>query len=390
MKRTFWLLYALVAAFAGPAANAAANDPVHIDAILSLTGPAAFIGNGEAQTLKALEEVVNRQGGIHGRPVAFDVHDDQSNPQTAIQLMNQIVVRHPAAIIGTGFTATCNAIMPLSRDHGPVTYCLTPGVHPAAGSYAFSASIGTLQLAPVMLRFFAGKGLRKIAMIASTDASGQDMDEAVTAALELPEFRSIEMVSREHFNVADVSVAAQIARMKAAAPQAAIAWTAGTGFGTVLRGFNDAAFELPIIGGNGNMILSQLAQYTGFVPRELYLPGPRSIAETGVGKGPIRDAQTPYFAALKAAGMHSDIPPTMAWDPAMIVIEALRKLGPDTTPDKVRAYIENLHGWAGIDGIYDFANGSQRGLGETNAVMLRYDGSKRAFITASKPGGAPL
>ena len=77
----------------------------------------------------------------------------------------------------------------------------------------------------------------------------------------------------------------------------------------------------------------------------------------------------------------------MAWDPAMILIDALRKLGPDAPPDKVRAYIEGLHSWAGILGIYDFRDRSQRGLGEQNAVMLRYDGAKNAVTTVSRPMG---
>jgi branched-chain amino acid transport system substrate-binding protein len=132
--------------------------------------------------------------------------------------------------------ATCNAIMPLSRANGPVTYCITPGVHPPAGSYAFSANIGTDAIAPVMLRFLKLKGWHKVAMIASTDASGQDMDEAMNAALARPEFKgSIDMVAREHFSVSDPTVSAQVARMKAAQPQAIIAWTAGTGFGTTTR-----------------------------------------------------------------------------------------------------------------------------------------------------------
>ena len=80
------LKYVLVALLAGAlslpasAPGAAAAEPYPIYTILSLTGFAAFIGQGEVATLKAAEGVINSTGGIHGRPVQFVVQDDQSNP----------------------------------------------------------------------------------------------------------------------------------------------------------------------------------------------------------------------------------------------------------------------------------------------------------------------
>ena len=379
------ILGAIVAGTMTTAAPAASNDPVKIDTILSLTGTAAFLGTGEAATLKILEGVVNKRGGINGHPVEFVVVDDASVPATAVQAMNQIMSRKPAAVLGTGFTATCSAIIPVTRANGPVTYCLTPGIHPPAHAYAFSANVGTESMAPSMLRFFKEKGWTKFAFMSSTDASGQDVENAVATAMQRPEFKSMTLVDKEHFNVTDISVAAQIERMKSAQPQAVIFWTAGTGFGTLLRNAHDAGFDLPIMGGNANEVYAQLAQYKAFLPKELYFPSPRSIAEGGALPGPIHDAQATYFAAFRAANTRPDLTATMAWDPALIIIDAYKKLGPNTTPAAVRDYIEHLHGWVGINGVYDFSDGSQRGIGENACVILRYDGT--TFVNASRPGG---
>lgn len=387
MNRPLRMLAVLAAALIVSSATARAAEPVKIDAILSLTGTAAFLGTAEQNALKVLQSYVNKTGGINGRPVEFVVSDDQSTPATAVQLMNGIMSHKPAAIIGTGFTSTCAAIMPLSKANGPVTYCITPGVHPPAGSYAFSASIGTDGLAPVMLRFFHEKGWTKFAFMSSTDASGQDMENAVNETLRRPEFKPMTMVAREHFNVADISVAAQIERIKTAQPQAVIFWTSGNGFGTLLRAARDAGLEIPTVGGNANELYTLLQQYKQFIPKELYFPSPRAIAEGGALPGPIRDKQIPYFAAFKAANIRPDLAATMAWDPSMIVISALRKLGPDASPEKVRDYIEGLHSFVGVNGIYDFSDGSQRGLTENAAVMLRYDGVKNVFTNASRPAG---
>ncbi len=381
------LAAASTVALLAPVPLSAAPEPVHIDAIVSQTGTAAFLGSGEAQALRILQGVVNKGGGINGHPVEFVISDDQSTPTTAVQLMNGVIASKRSALIGTGFTATCLAIMPLSRASGPVTYCITPGVHPTAGSYAFSANVGTESMAPVMLRYFRERGWKRFAFISSTDASGQDMEKAVNAAMQRAEFKSLTMVDREHFSTTDITASAQIERMKAAQPQAAIFWTAGTGFGTLLRNAQDAGFAIPIMGGNANELYSQLQQYKGFLPNDLYFPSPRSIVEGAALAGPIRDAQSVYFKAFKAANIRPDLAATMAWDPALIIINAYRKLGTNASADKIRDYIEHLHGWVGINGVYDFTDGSQRGLEENACVILRFDRNSSSFASASRPAG---
>ena len=78
MKMKYILVALLAASLSLPASApiAAAAEPYPIYTILSLTGIAAFIGQGEVTTLKAAEGVINSTGGIHGRPVQFVVQDD--------------------------------------------------------------------------------------------------------------------------------------------------------------------------------------------------------------------------------------------------------------------------------------------------------------------------
>jgi ABC-type branched-subunit amino acid transport system substrate-binding protein len=48
-----------------------AAEPLTINAILSLTGYAAFVGTLEQVGLRALEDATNKSGGINGTPVHF-------------------------------------------------------------------------------------------------------------------------------------------------------------------------------------------------------------------------------------------------------------------------------------------------------------------------------
>src|SRR5579862_197859 len=73
----------------------AADPPYDINVILSLSGSAAFLAASEQQAIQIAEKVINRDGGIKGRPVRFVFHDDQSSPQVTVQLINQIMNQSP-------------------------------------------------------------------------------------------------------------------------------------------------------------------------------------------------------------------------------------------------------------------------------------------------------
>jgi len=364
-----------------------ADTPYEINVLISTTGPAAFLGKEEAQDLQFIEQLTNQSGGIKGRPLKFVMLDDESNPQTAVQLTNQIIAKNVPAFLGPVLTSPCNAVMPIVAKSGPVDYCLSPGIDPDPRSYVFSAGVSSNGLGAVMVRYFRLRNWKRIAIITSTDATGQSLDRAFKRAKELPENKDVTYVDWEHFNLTDITVAAQIQRIKAANPQVLIAWTSGTAFVTLLRGIRDAGLDIPVGGGNANMIYAQMAQYVAIAPKELYFDGFQALVEGAAGPGPIQEAQKPYFAAFKAAGVRPDAAHAVAWDGIAIVVDSLRHLGSGATTEQVHDYIENLHGWAGINGVYDFGDGTQRGISEDALVIDRWVPDKNEFVVVSKPAG---
>jgi branched-chain amino acid transport system substrate-binding protein len=382
---------ALVAALAiGPVAIQAQSAPFHIPVILSLTGSAAFVGKGEAQDFKLIQDLVNKKGGINGRQIQFDIQDDGSNAQTTLQLTNGVLAQKPTLFIGPTLTQDCNAMAPTVKDAGPINWCLSPAIAAAPGGYIFSSSIGARDLVAVQMRNFRLRGLKKIAILSSTDATGQSFDNFVTVARALPEMKDVEVVAYEHFNLADVSVAAQVARIKAAKPQALMTFTVGPAFGTELRAISDAGLDIPISGSNGDMTYAQLAQYKSFVPKDLEFAAVLASAKLDLGDPKIRAAQEEYFDAFKAAGVRPDFPNTLAWDPAFIMLDVYRNLGFSATIAQAKAYLDDLHGWVGINGRYDFRNGDRRGLGSDVTVICKWDAEKNDFVQSSGRGGILL
>lgn len=364
----------------------AQENPLEIDAVLPLTGYGAFYGKAQLQGLQAFELMTNRNGGIKGRPIKFVVVDDEGNPQITVQLFNQIIAKHAAVVLGPAFTASCSAVLPLIAG-GPLTYCLSPGEHPPVGSYMLAANVSTADLTSARFQYMRDRHWTKIATIYTNDASGQDNQKQVDSLLTLPENADMHVVERETFNPSDISVVAQMARIKAATPQILLTGATGAPFGTLLRDAYATGLNIPVFGAATNMTLQQMTQYAAFLPHDLLFTNPRGLAIETQASKPIQQAQRAFFEAFRLAGMRAGQGETIPWDPAAIVVDALRHAGPNATAAQLRDYIGGLQHWSGMSGDYDFRKIPQRGIGLDSAVIYRWDAAKSAYVLVSKPGG---
>jgi branched-chain amino acid transport system substrate-binding protein len=278
---------------------------------------------------------------------------------------------------------------------GPVEYCFSPGIHPTAGSYVFTASVSTHDLAIALVRYFRLKGWTKLAIMTSTDASGQDAENNLKEVVAMPENKDkgVTIVENAHFNTSDVSVTAQIERVKAANPQAFIAWSTGAPVATVFRGIQQAGLDIPVGTTDGNMTYAQMNQFAAFLPKRLFIPASQWVAleNPSIKLDPaVEKAQQAYYKVFKDAGLQPEVSSELAWEPAMIVVDALRKLGTKATATQIRDHIAHLKGFAGVNGIYDFTKTVQRGLDIDNAVVTTWNPQSKLWEPVSKLTGIPL
>jgi branched-chain amino acid transport system substrate-binding protein len=80
----------------------------------------------------------------------------------------------------------------------------------------------------------------------------------------------------------------------------------------------------------------------------------------------------------------------LACDPALIIVDALKHLGPSATAQQLRDYILKQRSWIGVNGRYDFTTGDQRGLGQDGSAVDLWDPAKGTWVQVSRPGGAPI
>jgi branched-chain amino acid transport system substrate-binding protein len=95
----------------------ATGEPIQIGAIFGKTGPEDFSTAGRAA--EAYFKCVNANGGIHGRPIAYTVLDDNWNPEVAAQDASKLVkdVKVVGAVGSTSFVE-CTANNKLYEQEG--------------------------------------------------------------------------------------------------------------------------------------------------------------------------------------------------------------------------------------------------------------------------------
>jgi hypothetical protein len=94
-----------------------------------------------------------------------------------------------------------------------------------------------------------------------------------------------------------------------------------------------------------------------------------------------------FFNTFREVGIKPDAGFNTIWDPALLLIRMLNVLGPSATAEQLRDHVVNLHGWVGINGVYDYRDGLQRGVGINSLMISRYDNEKQEFVPASRAAG---
>src|SRR5690606_25219173 len=94
--------------------GARAEDKIRIGAVLSVTGPASFLGDPEAKTLKMLAEQINAKGGVLGKQIEIVIYDSGGDAAKAKQFATRLIEDDKVvAQVGGSTTGDTMAMCPL-------------------------------------------------------------------------------------------------------------------------------------------------------------------------------------------------------------------------------------------------------------------------------------
>ena len=156
-----------------------------------------------------------------------------------------------------------------------------------------------------------------------------------------------------------------------------------------MRAIADAGLDVPILTSYSNATYRQISAYKGYLPKELLMAGlPTMVPPDQLPRGQLRSRVDAYDRAIQAAGVRPDVLQTTPWDAGLLVVDALRKLGPNATAAQVREYLAGLRGFTGVTGSFDFKAIPQRGVDwKSSLLMTRWDAARDTFVAAGPLGG---
>jgi branched-chain amino acid transport system substrate-binding protein len=199
--------------------------PIKIGLTIPLTGPFA---NTVAEYMPAFQlgvEVVNKAGGVNGRPLQLLVEDSQASPAGGIAAMRKLVEVDGVQGVMTSFSSVVTAQIPLAEQlQVPVVAVIeTPGiVNKAAFVFAHGTRIASIQ--PLLGQYWKKFGVKRIYAFFPNSATGQALtpgfrEDATAAGAEF----AIALI-----NLGDSDFRGELARAKAYGPDAIYFLTGGS------------------------------------------------------------------------------------------------------------------------------------------------------------------
>lgn len=341
-----------------------AVEPIKIGAILSVTGPASFIGEPEKNTLLMLAEEINKKGGIHGRPLQVIIEDSKSEETQAVLAAKKLIERDKVvAIIGPSTTGESMAVIPV------VTQAKIPMVSLAAGTgitepvseryWIFKTAQYDRSAVEAIYNYMKNKGITKVGILTIATGFG---DQGRKALRELAPKYGITIVADERYKPKDSDMTVQLMKIKNAGAQAIINWSVGPEQVIVTKNWHDLKLNIPLFQSHGWGSKKNI-ELAGKAAEGVIAPLGRVVVWEKLPKGhPQKPIIERYIKAYEAK--YKSEPGTFgghAYDAFMMVVEALQKVGPD--PTKIRNYLENnIKKWPGVSGIFNMSSTDHCGL----------------------------
>jgi branched-chain amino acid transport system substrate-binding protein len=350
--------------------TAAATDkePYKIGALFAVTGFNSPLGVPQKQTVEMLVDDINAKGGINGHPLQVVIYDTESDETKAVTLAKRLIEQDQvSAIIGPSSTGESLALVDTVQKAGiPMVSCATSiKIVQPIKPYVYKVAPSDIQVAQTLTEYMKGKGLTKVALLASSGGFGTTgkaaLDEAAKAA-------GITIVASESFGDKDTDMSVQLTKIKGTDAQAIIVWGTNPGPAIISKNAQTLGIKIPIYNSHGiaNQTFIDLAGTAGegmifpagnmLVAKDL----PDSNAQKAVLMAYGDEYQKKYGKAADTLGGH-------AYDALSMVAKAMETAGADK--GKIRDALETMQ-FVGISGIFQMTPQDHNGLGKTAIGMV--------------------
>lgn len=372
----------LAAAFGlGLATQAHAAEPIKIGSVLSVTGPAAFLGDPELKTLQLYVEKINKEGGVLGRPLELVHYDDGSDANNANGFGKRLIESDKVDfLIGGTTTGATMSMAPLADRAGIPFISLAGGVvivEPVK-KWLFKTPHTDRMAAERVFEDMKKRGMTKIALLSETSGFGQSgKKETEIAAAKA----GITLVANETYGPKDTDMSPQLTKIRGTAGvQALFVFGLGQGPAIVNKNAKMLGLTLPIYHAHG-VASEEFIKLSGGAAEGVRLPAaallvaaklPDSDPQKPVALGYAKAYSERYKEEISTFGGH-------AYDALMILVGAIKRAN-GTDKEKVRDAIEQTKGYIGADGKFNMSPTDHMGLDLSSFRMLEVKNNDWALI----------
>ena len=338
-----------------------AAEPYKVGAVFAITGPAAWLGEPERNSVKMLQEEINAQGGINGHPLELVIEDTVGEETRAVLAVNKLINKdNVLAIVGPSRSGTTMAVIPIvEKAQVPLVSCasaqeiVTP-VKKWVFKTAQNDSDGVIKIYEKMKEM----NLSKVAIISSTDGYGMEGRKHLKRFA--PEM-GITVVADETYGPKDTDMTAQLTKVKGTDAQAIVNWSIVPGQTTVIKNRRQLVMTIQLFQspGFGNI---KYAQAAGDSAEGLLFPALRLLMVDALPKDHPQKAILTKYKKDYESKFKSDVTTFggHAYDALSLVVAALKAVGPDRA--KIRDHIENTKNFVGTGGVFNYSPEDHVGL----------------------------
>jgi len=353
------------------AAPAAAQEPIRIGAFLSVTGPAAFLGDPEQKTLELYIDRLNAAGGVLGRKLQLVAYDDGGDAEKARTFAKRLIEQDKVDfIVGGSTTGTTMAAVPLV-EAAQIPFVSLAGavviVEPVK-RWVFKTPHTDRMACEKIFVDMRARGIERIALISGPGGFDKSMR---AECLQTAKKQGIQVVADETYGAGDTDMTAQLTKIKnTAGVQAVLNAGFGQGPAIVTKNFRQVGANVPLYQSHG-VASKEFLKLAGDAAEGVRLPAAALLVAEGL---PDADPQKKVVVAYKRdyEGKYKSEVSTFgghAYDGLMLAVEALNKAG-STDKAKVRDALESIRGYMGTAGVVNMAPTDHMGLDLTAFRML--------------------
>ena len=371
MRKILVVLSIMMLLCSATAALAAA--PIKIGGLFAVTGPAAFLGEPEKNTLELLVKEANAKGGINGSKIELVIYDTGGDVTKAVQLANKLIKNDKvSAIVGPSTTGETMAVIPIAeKEQVPLISCAAGiKITDPVKKWVFKTPANDHVAAEKILLQAAKLKQKNIAILTVSDSFGSSGREQLK---QMAAKHGFKVVADEVYGPKDTDMTPQLTKIKAAKPDAIICWGTNPGPAIITRNVQQLGIKAQLYQSHGVASKKYIELASAQAAQGVMLPaGKLAVFDLLKKTDPQAKLLKEYNDSYKKAyGVEASTFGGYAYDGFMLVAQPVKKGA--VTRAQIRDGIEKGGSMVGVSGIFKMTPKDHNGLDLSAFEMVRID-----------------